>query len=181
MISINSVHYGTIKKSSRFAVNPQYLHNIAAQEPLRRRIDCTLRAKTFSTSRIPGNSKIEFVCKSQDHANKFCTDIRSALPLAQNLFYANNGSRGNILLQLYRGRCHSCGIDSSRCWLEYTGHRICSTCVAKGTGIAPFPYGHTDRLCCRQKGCGASLSWYRKPDSELYEEAIEIYERHTAG
>lgn len=178
MISINPVIFGTIKKTSRFAVNPQYINRIKVQAPLRKRMECTLRARAYHTATVPGNSAIEFVCTRSDHYGRFCANIKSSLYLTQSNFTNRNTSAGNILLQLYKGRCHSCGEDSSRCWLEYTGHRICATCVAKGLGKAPFLYGNEDRRCCHTQGCGTGLAWYSESNEAVYKRALEVYERN---
>jgi hypothetical protein len=180
MMSINSVNFGTVTKTGRFAVNPQFLCNFKGpKEPLSIRMNCKLKPSRTDIQRIPGNSSISFLCVKPEHKNRFCAI--NSIKITQQVFQTRNSSTGNVLVQLYEGRCHACGEDSDRCWLEYTGHKVCSSCVAQGKGVTPYPYGSVDKRCCVVNSCGGALKWYSEPNSVVHRKAIEIYERYKTS
>jgi hypothetical protein len=178
MMSINPVHFNSVKKKNLYRVNSQFLRSFRGPRgPLGFRIDCTLKAISTTTSRIPGNSYIEFICVKPIHSHRFCA-TQAPVKISQQVFQTGTQSTGNVLIRMYPDRCHACGERSDLCWLEYTGHFVCNPCVEGGKGVSPYPYGTTDRKCCVEDGCGSALTWYGEADLDLLARAVTIYERY---
>jgi hypothetical protein len=180
MISVNPVNFESIDKMYRYAVNPQFLRSwVGPKQPLHLRRQCLLKPTSVMTNTIPGKSHITFTCVSPDHKHRFCSVLGSAIEITRLVFETNTQSTGNVLVKLHTGRCHSCGMNSNRCWAEYTGHLVCSGCVGRGDSSAPYPYGKLEKKCCVANGCGSALKWFSETDQDLLQRAIAIYERHT--
>lgn len=181
MMSINPVHFNAVKKKHLYKVNTQFLRSFKGpKQPLHLRRECTLKAMSTTTSRVPGNSYIEFNCVNPAHTHRFCAN-QAPIKLTQQVFQTTAQSTGNVIIRMYPERCHACGDQSELCWLEYTGHFVCNSCVVNGKGMSPYPYGTTSRKCCKEEGCGSALTWYGEADLDLLARAVTIYERRRTS
>lgn len=182
MISVNETRFGTITKKGKYAINHQWLKtNKEGSFELKYRAGCALKLVELVMLKQDSHSYMTFKCVRDSHKNRFCV-TEEPLKIAQKAFSTHSEATGNILVQLFSRRCHSCGENDERCWVEkHTTHSFCAKCVCEKKISAPHPYGRVNAQCCLDVDCGKSLMWYSEPELEVYNKAIKIYERLKAA
>lgn len=179
MLAVNITPFRSVTKRKRYAVNWQYLKSFCGNRaPLRQRTECVLRPFSSKTSRVPAYETLLFVCTLKEHEHRFCVSKENPLRVTAHDLIQNNRGTGNILTEIQKGRCHKCGDSDSHCWVEHTGHLVCTTCVSAKKGVNPYPFSHLGEKCClKEDGCGSALVFFSDTPEEVRRKAINSFER----